>query len=117
MVGNVEKPEYLSSFDIYLRGVGPKLDEKGRFFIYRKNVTKKFPNNREIADKLIVLAMLYGSSNNMEAAQTQYLRAYSEMLKEFKDSHEYPLALSEEAEKAKEEIENANKKPVSLYLF
>lgn len=112
IVGNAEKPEYFGIFDIYLRGVGPRLDEKNRFYLFKKINTKKFPTPREIGDKLIALAMLYGSSSNLEAAQKQYHKAYSEIFeaRRFKGEHEHPLALSEDAEKMKEENEGDNKK-------
>jgi hypothetical protein len=116
IVGNAEKPEYFGIFDIYLRGVGPRLDEKNRFYLFKKINTKKFPTPREIGDKLIALAMLYGSSSNLEAAQKQYLKAYSELFetRRFKGEHEHPLALSEEAEKMKEDAEGDNKKAPHL---
>lgn len=115
MIGNHSKPDYLSCFDVYLRGVGPRLDEKDRYFLYRRINTKKFPQPQEIGDKLIALAMLYGSSHNMETAQTQYLRAYQEKItKPFKGAHDYPAQLNEEAEKVKQEYENRNKKPPQI---
>ncbi len=59
--------------------------------------------------------MLYGSSTNMEAAQTQYVKAYQERFgKAFKAAHEHPVNLSEEGEKVKEEYENKKKKPVNI---
>ncbi len=102
---------------MYLRGVGPRLDDRGRFFIYRKINTKKFPTNREIGDKLIALSMLYGSSNNMEAAQNQFMKAYQEIYgKDYKDAHEFPLSLSEEGEKVKDNLDSLSKKQV-LKIF
>ncbi len=116
IVGNVEKPEYFGCFDVFLRGVGPRLDEKGRYFLFRKNTMKRFPSAREVSDKLIAMAMLYGSSHNMEAAQSQYMKAYQEEFSRiFSKAHEFPHSLCEEGEKEKEELENVKKKPVVIY--
>jgi len=117
ILGNVERPEYFGAFDVYLRGVGPFTDERGRFFLFRKIEAKRFPSNREIGDKLITLSMLYGDSNNMSTAQNQFIKSYPEVFsKLFKGSHEYPTSLSEEAEKAKENWEGRNKKIVIIRL-
>jgi hypothetical protein len=113
IVGNIDKPEYFGCFDIYLRGLGPRLDEKGRYFLFRKIQIKRFPSQREICDKLIAMAMLYGSSHNMEAAQSQYMKAYCEFIsRPFSKAHDFPHTLSEEGEKEKEELEKMNRKPV-----
>ncbi len=62
--------------------------------------------------------MLYGSSHNMEAAQSQYMKAYSEVIsKPFSKAHDFPHTLSEEGEKEKEELEKINRKPVYFYNF
>ncbi len=62
--------------------------------------------------------MLYGSSNNMEAAQNQFMKAYQEIYgKDFKDAHEFPLSLSEEGEKVKENLDSLNKKQVYKNYF
>lgn len=117
VVGNYSKPEYLGCFDVYLRGVSPRLEDKDKYYLYRKLETKKFPTTKDISDKLIALIMIYGSSFNMEAAQKQHLKAYPEKFaKLFKNAHEHPLQLSEEGEKAKEKLENSKKKPV-IILF
>lgn len=115
IVGNIEKPEYFGCFDVFLRGVGPRLDERGRYFLFRKNITKRFPIAREIGDKLITMVMLYGSSINMEAAQTQYIKAFKEFFsRPYKKLHDFPHSLSEEGEKAKEELDKLNQKPVNF---
>lgn len=115
ILGNSEKPEYLGVFDIYLRGVGASQDNQGRFFIFRKKEAKCFPNSCDIGDKLIALVMLYGSSINLEAAQTQFKKAYrgtqakNPRRVDFNDS---PATLGEEAEKHKSEYERSKIKPV-----
>jgi hypothetical protein len=101
-----------------LRGVGPRLDEKHRFFIYRKINTKKFPTKFEVLDKLIALTMLYGSSINMQAAQIQYFKAYKDNIpKPFKKLHEHPISYSENAEKEKQEYEKSFKKMVQYLMI
>jgi hypothetical protein len=113
IIGNYGKPEYLGSFDVYLRGVGPRLDEKNRYYIYRKINTKKFPTKYDIIDRLIALVLLYGSSINMQAAQIQYLKSFKDNIpKPFKKVHEHPTTYSEEAEREKHEYEKLNKKMV-----
>ena len=115
IIGNYAKPEYLGCFDVYLKGVGPRLDEKNRYFIYRKINTKKFPTKYDIIDILIALTMLYGSSVNMQAAQIQFLRAYkTNFAKPFKYVHDHPITYSDDAEREKQEIEKSSKKAVYL---
>lgn len=118
VIGNYGKPEYYGCFDVYLRGVGPSVDEKIRYFIYRKINTKRFPTKYEIIDRLIALALLYGSSINMQAAQIQYLKAYKDDFnsKPFKKIHEHPITYSEDAEKEKQEYEKTNKKLVLISI-
>jgi hypothetical protein len=111
--GNYDKLNHLGCFDIYIRGIGPVLDEKGRYWIFSKKLTKKFPTKTEILDKLITLSMLYGSSINMEVAQNQYIRAYSNILpKQNPDMHEHPCSLSADAEKEKASLNVEEKKAV-----
>lgn len=94
------------------------LDEKGRYWIYSKKLTKKFPTKTEVLDKLITLAMLYGSSINMECAQNQYIRAYSNLLpKQSPDMHEHPHSLSPDAEKEKGSLNVEEKKAVRIKFF
>jgi len=113
ILGNPDKIDHLGCFDVYIRGVGPHLDENGRYFLYSKKFTRKFPTKREVVDKLITLSMLYGSSCNMEAAQAQYIKAYSSYLpKQSPAMHEHPANLSEEAEKEKAILNAPEKEPV-----
>jgi len=116
ILGNPDKIDHLGCFEIYIRGVGPHLDDKGRYYIYSKKFTRKFPSKNEIVDKLVTLAMLYGSSCNMEAAQAQYIRAYTNMLpKQSPLMHEHPTSLSEEAEKEKAILNAPPKEPVNFF--
>jgi hypothetical protein len=53
---------------------------------------------------------MYGSSVNMENAQNQYFKSYSEILTQpILATHEFPASLSEEAEKEKQLHENQGK--------
>jgi len=71
---------------------------------------------KELGDKLTAVSMLYGSSVNMESAQSQYMRAYQELFaKVFEGNHETPAVLSEDGEKAKKEWENRDVKPVKYF--
>ena len=114
ILGNPDKIDHLGCFDIYIRGVGPHLDQKGRYFIYSKKTTRKFPTKNEIVDKLVTLSMLYGSSCNMEAAQAQYIKAYSAYLPKQSDlGHEHPATLCEEGEKEKAALNAPEKETVN----
>ena len=116
ILGNFDKLEYYGCFDIYVRGVGSKQDKTGRYFLFQKNIEKAFPVACDISDKLIALSMLYGSSTNLEATQNQYFRTYKHLIPKPSDiTHAYPIDLSHEAEKHKEEIEKAHVKPVFTY--
>ena len=91
------------------------LDDRGRYWIFSKKIAKKFPAKNEILDKLITLSMLYGSSINMEAAQNQYIKAYSHYLpKQNPDMHEHPGDLSEVAEQEKANLHVEEKKVVKI---
>lgn len=117
-MGNFDKQNHLGCFDIYIRGVGPILDDKGRYWIFSKKLEKKFPTKNEVMDKLITLSMLYGSSVNMEAAQNQYIRAYSNYLpKQNPKMHDHPENLSPEAEEEKASLHVEEKKPVKIFLI
>lgn len=61
--------------------------------------------------------MLYGSSCNMEAAQAQYIKAYSAYLpKHSTFMHEHPATLSEDGEKEKAAL-NAPEKEAVINAF
>lgn len=119
IIGNYEKPEYLGSFDVYIRGLGTNLDSKGRLFLYRKIEKGRFPNKEEILDKMIALCMLYGSSKNLEIAQKQFYKvSEGQYPTNKKIIHEHPMDVPEMAQKIKEDYEKKNQKPVySKYLF
>jgi hypothetical protein len=76
--------------------------------------TKRFPKDYEITDRLVALSMLYGSSLNMEAAQSQYIKAYTNSIpRQNLDAHDHPCSLSEEAEKERQAYEQSKLVPVS----
>jgi len=61
--------------------------------------------------------MLYGSSCNMEAAQSQYIKAYSSLLpKQCSTMHEHPASLSDDAEKEKNSLNTPPKQEVSYKI-
>ena len=98
------------------------LDDRGRYWIFSKKIEKKFPTKFQILDKLITLSMLYGSSVNMEAAQHQYIKAYSHYLpKQNPKMHDHPGDLSPEAEAEKDalhvEVQKAVRNIYFIYLF
>ena len=101
VVGNLDEQEYLSNFDVYLRHTGLPCDDKGRYVVYCKHDTKKFPSETDILDKLICLSIMYGSSMNVEKAQLEDLKA--DMTKS-KICHEHPITLSDKAEKIKQRV-------------
>lgn len=100
--GNYDEPEHLSSFDVYLHGLGPTFDEKNRFYLFEKKVKKRFPITNEIVDKLIALSLIYGGSINMATIQKNFYKnnTFPNPSKLF---HHHPTELSAEAEKEKEE--------------
>jgi len=104
IVGNEDKLEYLGCFDVYINGVGPLLDNDGRYYLFRKKNENRFPTTEEIADKLVALSMLYGSSTNIAQAQNQYKLAFNESTyqrQRNQDKHEYPACLTDGGEKEK----------------
>ena len=109
----------MGCFDVYIRGIGPVLDDMGRYWIFSKKIEKKFPTKNQILDKLITLSMLYGSSVNMEAAQHQYIKAYSNYLpRKNPKSHDHPGDLCPEAEEEKGGLHVEEKIVVNnIYFF
>jgi hypothetical protein len=62
--------------------------------------------------------MLYGSSMNIEAAQSQYCKAYTGSIpKQNPDAHDHPSSLSEAAEKEKQAYDNSKIVPVYYYII
>ena len=104
--GNVDEREYLGNFDVYLRYTGLPSDYKGRFLIYSKKEEKKFPSVTDILDKLICLSMMFGSSQDIEKAQSEDIKEDFPKSKHF---HEHPGELSAKAEKIKQSV--LTKKP------
>ena len=105
VIGNHDKPSYLGWFDIYLRGVGPveKRDNQGRLFIFRKNVTGRFPSIKEVIDYLIILSMLYGNSEKLGKAQDDFKHNYGYLIsKQSSDVHEHPWDMPEKLVKQPE---------------
>jgi hypothetical protein len=64
ILGNLDKQDYYSNFDVYLRGTGLPGDEFDRYFIYRKCDTLEFPTVNEIIDKCVAIAIMFGGSIN-----------------------------------------------------
>ena len=98
IIGNHDKPSYLGWFDIYIRGVGPveRRDSQGRLFIFRKNKTGKFPNIKEVIDYIIILSMLYGSSEKLGKAQDDFKNNYGYLIQKASgDIHEHPADIPE----------------------
>ena len=106
VIGNLDEREYLGNFDVYLRYTGLPSNYKNRYMIYSKRETKKFPSNTDILDKLICLSIMFGSSKDVEKAQSEDIK---EDLYKSKYYHEHPAQLSAEGEKIKQNL--LNKKP------
>ena len=70
--GNYDDLEYYGCFDVYIHGIGPFFDNKGRYFLFKKNARGRFPRITELTDKLVALSMVYGGSISMEKAQVQF---------------------------------------------
>ena len=118
ILGNFDKQNHLGCFDIYIRGIGPVLDERGRYWIFSKKIAKKFPTKNEILDKFITLSMLYGSSISMDTAQNQYIKAYSNYLpRQNPRMHDHPEDLCPEAEEEKAILNAEEKKVVRNYSY
>ena len=110
VIGNYDDLEYFGSFDIYLHGLGPFFDDKGRYFLFKKQKKGRFPKIQEIIDKLIALSIVYGSSINLEAAQNQFFKDNKNILTMSKHNHSYPAELSEKANQIKEDYFNNKSK-------
>ncbi len=49
------------------------------------------PTAREIIDRIVILALQYGDSNQLAIAQAEFIEAYSHMIpKKYKGYHDYP---------------------------
>ena len=99
VIGNLDEREYISCFDIYLRGTGLPGDEFGRYFIYRKKDNNfKFPSKEDVIDHLTAVAMIFGGTKNIERVQSLMNRQTVTL----PITHEHPLALNEDLQKEKE---------------
>ena len=106
--GNYDDLEYYGCFDVYIHGIGPYFDNKGRYFLFKKNARGRFPRITELTDKLVALAMVYGGSINMEKAQSQFNAENVGIIgKKSKNYHEYPAVLSSKAEEIKNKYYNS----------
>ena len=104
VIGNLDEREYLGNFDVYLRYTGLPSDYKGRYMIYSKRETKRFPSVTDILDKLVCLCIMFGSSQDVEKAQAEDIK--EESLAKSKLMHEHPATLSEKGEKIKQSLLN-----------
>ena len=104
VIGNLDEREYLGNFDVYLRYTGLPADYKGRFKIYSKRETKKFPSASDIVDKLVCLSIMFGSSKDIEKAQSEDIKEDS--YAKSKLMHEHPAVMSEKVEKIKQSLLN-----------
>ena len=94
--GNYEKVRQMGGFDVYAIGLGPvdQRDEQGRYWIFSKSESGRFPTPQEIVDSVLVLSFLYGDSTEMEIAQREFKKMYAKFIpKPGKTMHEFPCAL------------------------
>ena len=106
--GNYDDLEYYGCFDVYIHGIGPFFDNKGRYFLFKKNARGRFPRITELTDKLVALAMVYGGSINMEKAQVQFNTENNSVIgKKSKNFHESPAILSQKGEEIKAKYYNS----------
>lgn len=104
IVGNLDEADYLSNFDVYLRGTGLPGDEKGRYFIYRKKDNNlKFPSNEDVIDQLVALTIIFGGSKNIEKTQTGIIKETVRL----PITKDYPANLDEDVAKEKEQATKA----------
>ena len=114
IVGNYDDLEYYGCFDVYIHGIGPFFDNKGRYFLFKKNARGRFPKITEITDKLVALSMVYGGSINMEKSQKQFSYENHEIIgKKSKFVHDHPAYYSEKAEEIKTKYYNSKSRAAS----
>ena len=108
IVGNYDDLEYYGCFDVYIHGIGPFFDNKGRYFLFKKIARGRFPRITEITDKLVALSMVYGGSINMENSQKQFISENSEIIgKKSKYIHEHPCYYSDKCDEIKNKYYNS----------
>lgn len=101
IIGNLDKQEYLSNFDVYLRHTGLPTAVDGKYYVYRKSETLKFPTVYDITDKLVCLALMYGTSMNVEKSQLIDIRNDPRRLK---ITHDLDYELSDIAAKIQKQV-------------
>ena len=106
IIGNLDEGDYYGNFDVYLRNTGLPSIEKGKYFLYTKGYTKKFPTANEIVDKLICLVIMYGTTLNLEKAQINPFKP--EPLVRLNITHDFPAEMGETAEKIRQKIFKKN---------
>ena len=99
IIGNLDEQDYYGNFDVYLRNTGLPSNEKEKYYIYRKNIKKKFPSKDEILDKIISIVIMYGSSLNMGKAQIDPYIPESLITNRINITHDFPAEMNENAEK------------------
>ena len=108
ILGNYDDLEYYGCFDVYIHGIGPFFDNKGRYFLFKKIARGRFPKVTEITDKLVALSMVYGGSINMNKSQKQFLSENPEIIgKKSKFCHEHPAYYSDKADEIKNKYYNS----------
>jgi hypothetical protein len=106
--GNYDDLEYYGCFDVYIHGIGPFFDNKGRYFLFKKIARGRFPKITEITDKLVALSMVYGGSINMEKSQKQFISENSEIIgKKSKYIHDHPCYYSDKCDEIKNKYYNS----------
>ena len=108
VLGNYDDLEYYGCFDVYIHGIGPFFDNKGRYFLFKKIARGRFPKIYEITDKLVALSMVYGGSINMEKSQKQFILENPEIIgKKSKFIHDHPCYYSDKADEIKNKYYNS----------
>ena len=111
ILGNYDDLEYYGCFDVYIHGIGPFFDNKGRYFLFKKIARGRFPKITEITDKLVALSMVYGGSINMDKSQKQFISENHDILgKKSKFIHEHPAYYSDKADEIKNKYYNSKSK-------
>ena len=106
--GNYDDLEYFGCFDVYIHGIGPFFDNKGRYFLFKRNAKGRFPRITELTDRLVALSMVYGGSINMEKAQRQFISENASIIgKKSRYFHENPAILSAKGEEIKNRYYNS----------
>ena len=108
IIGNLDNQQSYGNFDVYLRNTGLPSKEIGKYPLYSKYFTRKFPAVNEILDRLITLVIMYGSSLNVEKAQVDPFKPDSLTPLRLNITHEHPAEMSEQAEKIRQKVFKKN---------